>query len=104
MRFDEDGLYPIVTHAFNFVGKGALGMSRPVTVASRLRKVTDRALRWSLAQSLFLIGHVGPPCLDVLVVRHRSARGWRHRSPSKREKSRSVVIHSLPDSIASAAW
>jgi nitrite reductase (NO-forming) len=22
----EDGLYPIVTHAFNFVGKGALGL------------------------------------------------------------------------------
>jgi nitrite reductase (NO-forming) len=22
MRFDEDGLYPIVTHAFNFVGQG----------------------------------------------------------------------------------
>jgi len=28
MRFDEDGLYPIVTHAFNFVGKGALGLFR----------------------------------------------------------------------------
>ena len=26
MRFAEDGLYPIVTHAFNFVGKGALGL------------------------------------------------------------------------------
>lgn len=26
MRFDEDGLYPIVTHAFNFVGRGALGL------------------------------------------------------------------------------
>jgi nitrite reductase (NO-forming) len=26
MRFDFDGLYPIVTHAFNFVGKGALGL------------------------------------------------------------------------------
>ena len=26
MRFDEDGLYPIVTHAFNFVGHGALGL------------------------------------------------------------------------------
>ena len=26
MRFDEDGLYPIVTHAFTFVGKGALGL------------------------------------------------------------------------------
>jgi nitrite reductase (NO-forming) len=26
MRFDEDGLYPIVTHAFNFVDKGALGL------------------------------------------------------------------------------
>jgi len=26
MRFDEDGLYPIVTHAFNLVGKGALGL------------------------------------------------------------------------------
>jgi nitrite reductase (NO-forming) len=26
MRFDYDGLYPIVTHAFNFVGKGALGL------------------------------------------------------------------------------
>ena len=26
MRFDEDGLYPMVTHAFNFVGKGALGL------------------------------------------------------------------------------
>ena len=26
MRFDEDGMYPIVTHAFNFVGRGALGM------------------------------------------------------------------------------
>jgi nitrite reductase (NO-forming) len=26
MRFDEDGLYPIVTHAFNFVGKGVLGL------------------------------------------------------------------------------
>ena len=25
-RFDEDGLYPIVTHAFNFVGRGALGL------------------------------------------------------------------------------
>jgi hypothetical protein len=30
-------------------------------------------------------------------------RGWRHRSPGNRAKSRSVVIHSLPDSIASAA-
>jgi nitrite reductase (NO-forming) len=26
MHFAEDGLYPIVTHAFNFVGKGALGL------------------------------------------------------------------------------
>jgi nitrite reductase (NO-forming) len=26
MRFDEDGLYPIVTHAFNFPGRGALGL------------------------------------------------------------------------------
>ncbi|MDQ2674349.1 MAG: multicopper oxidase domain-containing protein [Chloroflexota bacterium] len=26
MRFDEDGLYPIVTHAFNYVGRGALGL------------------------------------------------------------------------------
>jgi nitrite reductase (NO-forming) len=26
MRFDEDGMYPIVTHAFNFVGRGALGL------------------------------------------------------------------------------
>jgi nitrite reductase (NO-forming) len=26
MQFDEDGLYPIVTHAFNFVGRGALGL------------------------------------------------------------------------------
>jgi len=26
MRFDEDGLYPIVTHAFNFVGRGAIGL------------------------------------------------------------------------------
>ncbi|HYN64487.1 MAG TPA: multicopper oxidase domain-containing protein, partial [Candidatus Limnocylindrales bacterium] len=26
MRFDEAGLYPIVTHAFNFVGRGALGL------------------------------------------------------------------------------
>ena len=23
---NEDGLYPIVTHAFNFVGRGALGL------------------------------------------------------------------------------
>jgi nitrite reductase (NO-forming) len=28
MRFDEDGLHPIVTHAFTFVGKGALGLVR----------------------------------------------------------------------------
>ncbi|HET7678374.1 MAG TPA: multicopper oxidase domain-containing protein [Candidatus Limnocylindrales bacterium] len=26
MEFTEDGLYPIVTHAFNFVGRGALGL------------------------------------------------------------------------------
>jgi nitrite reductase (NO-forming) len=26
MHFDEDGMYPIVTHAFNFVGRGALGL------------------------------------------------------------------------------
>ena len=26
MHFDEDGLYPIVTHAFNLVGRGALGV------------------------------------------------------------------------------
>lgn len=26
MRFDEDGLYPIVTHAFNFPGRGAIGL------------------------------------------------------------------------------
>ena len=26
MTFAEDGLYPIVTHAFNFVGRGALGL------------------------------------------------------------------------------
>ena len=26
MVFAEDGLYPIVTHAFNFVGRGALGL------------------------------------------------------------------------------
>jgi nitrite reductase (NO-forming) len=26
MEFKEDGLYPIVTHAFNFVGRGALGL------------------------------------------------------------------------------
>ena len=29
--------------------------------------------------------------------------GWRQRSPGNRLKSRSVVIHSLPDSIANAA-
>jgi nitrite reductase (NO-forming) len=26
VRFAEDGLYPIITHAFNFAGKGALGL------------------------------------------------------------------------------
>ena len=26
LRFDEDGMYPIVTHAFNFVDNGALGL------------------------------------------------------------------------------
>jgi nitrite reductase (NO-forming) len=26
MHFDEDGMYPIVTHAFNFAGLGALGL------------------------------------------------------------------------------
>lgn len=26
MRFDEDGMYPIVTHAFNFPGRGAIGL------------------------------------------------------------------------------
>jgi nitrite reductase (NO-forming) len=26
MRFAEDGLYPIVTHAFNYVGRGAMGL------------------------------------------------------------------------------
>ena len=26
LHFDEDGLYPFVTHAFNFVGRGALGL------------------------------------------------------------------------------
>ncbi|HET9417298.1 MAG TPA: multicopper oxidase domain-containing protein [Candidatus Limnocylindria bacterium] len=26
MRFEEDGMYPIVTHAFNLVGRGALGL------------------------------------------------------------------------------
>lgn len=26
MHFDEEGLYPIVTHAFNLVGRGALGL------------------------------------------------------------------------------
>jgi nitrite reductase (NO-forming) len=26
LHFDEDGTYPIVTHAFNFVGRGALGL------------------------------------------------------------------------------
>ena len=26
MRLAEDGMYPIVTHAFNFASKGALGM------------------------------------------------------------------------------
>ena len=26
LEFKEDGLYPIVTHAFNFVGRGALGL------------------------------------------------------------------------------
>src|SRR5207302_1269262 len=34
---------------------------------------------------------------------HFAARGWRQRKPGKRAKSRSVVIHSLPDSIARAA-
>ena len=28
MEMPEDGLYPIVTHAFNFVGRGALGLFR----------------------------------------------------------------------------
>ena len=32
-----------------------------------------------------------------------SASGCRHRRPGKREKSRSVVIHSAPFSIATAA-
>ena len=36
-------------------------------------------------------------------VGHPVASGWRQRRPGKRLKSRSVVIHSLPDSIASAA-
>ena len=27
----EDGLYPIVTHAFNFVGRGALGLFKAGT-------------------------------------------------------------------------
>ena len=26
MEMPEDGLYPMVTHAFNFVGRGALGL------------------------------------------------------------------------------
>jgi nitrite reductase (NO-forming) len=26
MRFAEDGMYPIVTHAFNYASKGALGL------------------------------------------------------------------------------
>jgi hypothetical protein len=34
---------------------------------------------------------------------HPAASGWRQRRPGNRLKSRSVVIHSLPDSIASAA-
>jgi nitrite reductase (NO-forming) len=28
MVMPEDGLYPMVTHAFNFVGRGALGLFR----------------------------------------------------------------------------
>ena len=89
MRFDEDGLYPIVTHAFNFVGKGALGMSRPVTVASRLRKVTDRALRWSLAQSFFLIGHDRPPVSGSVGRASSIGEGM---APSQSVKAREVAV------------
>jgi nitrite reductase (NO-forming) len=31
MRFAEDGLYPIVTHAFNFPGRGAIGLFKAGT-------------------------------------------------------------------------
>ena len=34
----EDGLYPIVTHAFNFVGRGALGLVTPQRVRLPLRR------------------------------------------------------------------
>ena len=38
----EDGLYPVVTHAFNLVGRGALGRSRPATATRRTRESEAR--------------------------------------------------------------
>jgi nitrite reductase (NO-forming) len=61
----EDGLYPMVTHAFNFVGRGALGLfqagdgdprtSRPVTV------IEDRPQSEAAPAALLHEGRRRPP-------------------------------------------
>ena len=43
MHFDEDGLYPIVTHAFNFVGRAPLASSRRAMAARCLPAATELA-------------------------------------------------------------
>ena len=60
----EDGLYPMVTHAFNFVGRGALGLSRQVTatrptdslVRSRKRDPADDVRRVFLCAAGSAVG------------------------------------------------
>ena len=43
----EDGLYPIVTHAFNFVGRGALGLFQAGDVEMPLGAIQPAAYRLS---------------------------------------------------------
>ena len=42
LRTAEDGLYPIVTHAFNFVGRGALGAGALPAAGGGLRGTPRR--------------------------------------------------------------
>ena len=63
-------------------------------IVSRETHVLTRPVRGRLTRRI---------CRRRLLPRQPSTNGWRQRRPGKRLKSRSVVIHSFPDSIASAA-
>ena len=65
MRFDEAGLYPIVTHAFNFVGRGALGLFQAGSSRGTASPATSTHRCWS-ATSMASPSASAAPHMDLV--------------------------------------